>query len=107
MADMPVERLKEATRDRISTAPLKEAGIKTVLDVINAGSLQHLPGIGPTLATRIKGAAQTLWQTTYDEMPARIDIKRRTLQATELLRRLRVWDGVPTKYRRHRRSQSR
>ncbi|MCA9172167.1 MAG: DEAD/DEAH box helicase, partial [Planctomycetales bacterium] len=94
VADMPVERLKEATRDRISTAPLKEAGIKTVLDVINAGSLQHLPGIGPTLATRIKGAAQTLWQTTYDEMPARIDIKRRTPQATELLRRLRVWDGV-------------
>ena len=94
VADMPVERLKEATRDRISTAPLKEAGIKTVLDVINAGSLQHLPGIGLTLATRIKGAAQTLWQTTYDEMPARIDIKRRTPQATELLRRLRVWDGV-------------
>ena len=94
VADMPIERLKEATRDRISTAPLNDAGIKTVLQVINAGSLQHLPGIGPTLATRIKGAAQTLWQTTYDEMPARIDIKRRTSEATELLRRLRVWDGV-------------
>jgi len=94
VAEMPIERLKEATRDRISTAPLNDAGIKTVLQVINAGSLQHLPGIGPTLATRIKGAAQTLWQTTYDEMPARIDIKRRTAEATELLRRLRVWDGV-------------
>ena len=49
---------------------------------------------GPTLATRIRGAAQTLWQTTYDEMPARIDIKNRTAEATQLLRRLQVWDAV-------------
>ena len=94
LADMPIERLKEATRDRISTGPLNDAGIKTVLQVVNAGSLQNLPGIGPTLATRIKGAAQTLWQTTYDEMPARIDIKRRIPEATQLLRKLRVWDEI-------------
>lgn len=94
VAEMPVERLRDATRDRINTAPLKAAGITTVLDVINAGSLEHLPGIGPTLATRMQGAAQTLWQTTFDEMPARIDIKRRTTHATDLLRRLREWDEV-------------
>lgn len=94
IAEMPVDRLKEATRDRISTTPLVDAGIKTVLQVINTPSLQHLPGIGPTLGTRMKGAAQTLWQTTYDEMPARIDIKRRSSEATELLRRLRLWDVV-------------
>lgn len=93
VAEMPIERLKEATRERISTGPLIDASIKTVLQVINAGNLQHLPGIGPTLATRIKGAAQTLWQITYDEMPARIDIKSRTPEATELLRRLQAWDS--------------
>jgi hypothetical protein len=91
---MPVERLKEATRDKIRTAPLTDAGLKTVADVLNYRGLQNLPGIGATFATRIRGAAQTLWQTTYDEMPVRIDIKNRTGEATELLRRLRVWDVV-------------
>lgn len=94
VAEMSVERLKEATRDKIRTGPLTDGGFKTVLDVIRADSLEHLPGIGPTLAMRIKGAAQTLWQTTFDEMPARIDIKRRTAEATELLQRLRAWDEI-------------
>ena len=94
VAEMPVDRLRDATRDRINTAPLKDARIDTVLDVINVGGLQHLPGIGPTLATRMQGAAQTIWQTTFDEMPARIDIKRRTTHATDLLRLLREWDEV-------------
>jgi hypothetical protein len=91
---MTVDRLKDATSGRLSTAPLTDAGITTVLQVINAGNLQYLPGIGPTLATRIKGAAQTLWQTTYDEMPVRVDIKRRSPEATELLRQLRIWDAT-------------
>jgi hypothetical protein len=91
---MPVDRLKEATRDKIRTAPLIDAGLSTVADVLNYRGLQNLPGIGGTYATRIRGAAHTLWQTTYDEMPVRIDIKNRTGEATELLRRLRVWDAV-------------
>ncbi|BBY07106.1 DEAD/DEAH box helicase [Mycobacterium noviomagense] len=94
LADMAVDRLKEATRDKIRIGPLTDAGLSTVKAVMEYRWLENLPGIGPTLATRIRGAAQTLWQTTYDEMPARIDIKNRTTEATELLRRLRVWDAV-------------
>lgn len=95
VTDMPVDRLKEATRDKIRTGPLLEAGLSTVKAVLDRGSgLERLPGIGDVIATRIRGAAQTLWQTTYDEMPARIDIKNRTAEATELLRRLRLWDAV-------------
>ncbi|OMC31129.1 helicase SNF2 [Mycobacterium colombiense] len=94
IVDMPVERLKEATRDKIRTAPLTDAGLKTVADVLNFPGLEALPGIGPVSATRIRGAAQTLWQTTFDEMPVRIDIKNRTAEATALLRQLRVWDAV-------------
>jgi ERCC4-related helicase len=94
VADMGVDRLKEATRDKIRTGPLTDAGLTTVQAVLDYNGLQSLAGIGPTLATRIRGAARTLWQTTYDEMPARIDIKNRTADATELLRRLSVWDGV-------------
>ncbi|MDR7161766.1 DEAD/DEAH box helicase [Arthrobacter sp. BE255] len=95
LADMPVERLKEATRDRLRIGPLTEAGLNTVQAVLDGGILlSHLPGIGATTAIRMRGAAQTLWQTTYDETPVRIDIKSRTPEATELLRRLSAWDAI-------------
>lgn len=94
LGEMGVERLREATRDKIRTTPLIEAGITTVSAVLAHRALATLDGIGPTTAARIQGAAQTLWQTTYDEMPARIDINRRTGQTTELLRCLQVWDRV-------------
>ncbi|UQX11406.1 DEAD/DEAH box helicase [Candidatus Mycobacterium methanotrophicum] len=94
MADMGVDRLREATRDKIRTTPLTDAGITTVSEVLQFPGLDNLPGIGVTTAARILGAAQTLWQTTFDEMPARIDIRARTPEATELLRRLRIWNQL-------------
>lgn len=95
LADMPVERLREATRERLRVGPLTDAGIRTVQAVLDRGhQLENLPGIGATTATRMRGAARTLWQTTYDEMPVRIDINNRTPQSTELLRRLHAWDAV-------------
>ena len=95
LTDMPVERLREATRDRLRISPLTDAGIRTVQAVLDRGTqLEHLPGIGATTATRMRGAARTLWQTTYDEMPVRIDINARTPEATELLRRLSAWDAM-------------
>jgi len=95
LADMPVERLREATRDRLLIGPLVDAGLKTVQAVLDRGAqLQHLPGIGGTTAVRTLGAARTLWQTSYDEMPVRLDIKHRTPEATQLLQRLATWDAV-------------
>lgn len=95
IADMPVDRLKEATRERIRTAPLTDAGIRTVQDVFTYGDrLQHLQGIGATTASRIRGAAQTIWQATYEEMPVRVDIKKPTPQTTELLAALGIWDAT-------------
>jgi SNF2 family DNA or RNA helicase len=40
------------------------------------------------------GAAYALWQATYDEMPIRLDLARRTDEASTLLRRLTAWDAV-------------
>jgi superfamily II DNA or RNA helicase len=95
LAEMPVERLKDATRDRLRIGPLTDAGITTIQAVLDNGDyLEYLPGVGATTATRMWGAAQTLWQTTYDEMPVRVDIKNRTSEATELLRRLGAWDAM-------------
>lgn len=95
MMEMPVDRLKDATRDRLRTAPLADAGIRTIQAVLDRGAqLEHLPGIGVTTAVRIRGAAQTLWQTTYEEMPVCIDIKARTTEGTELIRRLSAWEAM-------------
>ena len=93
LAEMPIERIKEVTRDRLRIKPLTEAGILTIQAILDSeDGLEYLPGIGETTASRILGAAQTLRQTTYDEMPVRIDIKNRTSETTELLRSLSRWD---------------
>ncbi|ADU01204.1 DEAD/DEAH box helicase [Mycolicibacterium gilvum] len=95
LADMSVERLREATRDKIRIGALTANGITTVLDVLaNEEILEHFDGIGQTSATRIRAAARTLRQTTYDEMPMRIDIKNRTPEHTDFLRHLRAWDAA-------------
>jgi hypothetical protein len=95
LTETPVDRLREATRERIRIGPLTDAGITTVQAVLNRdGDLEYLPGIGARTAERMRGAARTLWQTTYDDMPVRIDIKNRTAATTELLRRLSAWDAM-------------
>ncbi|MDO8148736.1 DEAD/DEAH box helicase [Isoptericola sp. b515] len=93
LAGMPVERIKEATRDRLRITPLTDAGLTTVLKLLDYRyPLEALQGIGETTATNIRGAAYTLEQATYDEMPMRIDINNRTTEASEFLRRLGAWD---------------
>ncbi|MBM7829349.1 hypothetical protein JOE59_000054 [Agromyces cerinus] len=93
IAEMPVERIKEATRERVRVAPLADAGIRTVRDVFLAGDrLQHLPGIGVTTATRIRGAAQTIWEATLEEVPVRINPAERTAEASALIRSIAEWD---------------
>lgn len=95
LAEMPVDRLKEATRDRIRVSALLEIGITTVLEVINReNELEFLPGLGEMSAKYIRGAAQTIMQSTFEEMPMRIDIRYRSAEHTALLRCLRRWDAT-------------
>jgi len=95
IAEMPVERLKDATRERIRISPLTDAGIVTIQDVFTyANRLASIQGIGATSAHRIRGAAQTLWQTTYEEMPVRIDIAAPSPQTIDLVRHLATWDAT-------------
>ncbi|MEV4900128.1 DEAD/DEAH box helicase [Citricoccus sp. NPDC055426] len=95
---MDVERLKDVTAERLTTGPLVDAGITTVLQVWDRGTeLEALPGVGRTTATRLRGAARTLWDLTVDATPLRFDPADptgRTQQATELLRRTRAWERL-------------
>jgi superfamily II DNA or RNA helicase len=94
LQEMPVDALRTATRGRLHLNALTSAGITSIQGVLDHGrSLMRLPGIGETSAWRMLGAAQSLWQTTYDEMPVRIDIKNRHPETTQLLRRLAEWDS--------------
>lgn len=92
---MHVERLKDVTADRLATGPLVDAGITTVLQVWDRGrELEALPGVGRTTATRLRGAARTLWDLTVDSTPLRLDPAERTDAATELLSRTSVWETL-------------
>ena len=47
-----------------------------------------------TTGNRMVGAARTIWQTTVDEMPVRIDIKNRSASTAALLKAMRAWDAA-------------
>ena len=92
---MPVERLKDATSGQLRISALTGAGIRTVQQVLDQGArILSLPGVGETTGNRMVGAARTIWQTTVDEMPVRIDIKNRSSAATDLLKAMRAWDAA-------------
>ncbi|HTJ35923.1 MAG TPA: DEAD/DEAH box helicase [Dactylosporangium sp.] len=94
LREMPLDALKEATRDRLLLGPLAAAGINTVHEVLKRGmSLPALPGVGETSARRVLAAARTLQRTAHDEMPVRIDIAKRHPETTQLLRCLAEWDS--------------
>ncbi|GAA2388724.1 DEAD/DEAH box helicase [Dactylosporangium salmoneum] len=94
LQEMPLEALKDATRDRLRLGPLADAGVTTVQEVLHRGkALATLAGVGETSARRMLGAARTLQRTTYDEMPVRIDIAKRHPETTHLLRCLAEWDA--------------
>lgn len=95
VAEMPVERLKDATNGQLRISALIGAGIKTVQQVLDQGGrILSLPGVGEITGNRMVGAARTIWQTTVDEMPVRIDIKNRSASATTLLKAMRAWDAA-------------
>ncbi|WP_308122449.1 DEAD/DEAH box helicase [Streptomyces sp. WAC04114] len=95
LTEMPVERLKDATSGRLRINALTGAGIGNVQQVLDqASQMRSLPGVGETTGNRMVGAARTIWQTTLDEMPVRIDIKNRSQATTKLLTALRTWDAA-------------
>ncbi|MDX3352481.1 hypothetical protein PV703_03905 [Streptomyces sp. ME01-24h] len=65
LAEMPVERLKDATSGQLRINALIDAGIRNVQQVLDQRSrLRSLPGVGETTGNRMVGAARTIWQTT-------------------------------------------
>ena len=92
---MPLEALKPMTRGQLSLKPLLAAGVTNVQTLLDrASSLESIRGVGRETARRALGAAMSLFQITREDTPVRIDVKERSSATTELLERLRAWDGV-------------
>ncbi|TDD97233.1 DEAD/DEAH box helicase [Actinomadura rubrisoli] len=76
---IPVARLKDVTGGRLRLGPLEQAGLATVLDVLDSTPyrLQLLPGIGPQTASQLHAAAGQLAEAAERTAGIRIDVERR------------------------------
>lgn len=95
LSEMPVERLRDTASGPMRLGAVTAAGIRTIQDVLDSDAiLMFTDGVGDKTKDRIRAAALTLRQITFDETPVRIDIESRTPEATELLRSLGAWDSI-------------
>ncbi|MFF0523833.1 DEAD/DEAH box helicase [Actinomadura nitritigenes] len=87
LAEIPVARLKDVTDGRLRLAPLEQAGLATVLDVLDATQyrLQLVPGVGPQTAAQIQAAARSLAEAAECAAGIRIDVGRRDPATTALV----------------------
>ncbi|MEU6749280.1 DEAD/DEAH box helicase [Spirillospora sp. NPDC046719] len=87
LAEIPVARLKDVTDGRLRLAPLEQAGLTTVLDVLDATQyrLQLVPGVGPQTAAQIQAAARSLAEAAERAAGIRIDAGRRDPATTALV----------------------
>lgn len=93
LAQMPVERLRDATRERLRVTALQEAGLTTVRDVLDRGLLvRGVPGVGEVTARRMVGAAETLRTLAREDAAVTLDPTDRTPEAGHLLRALHTWE---------------
>ena len=93
LAQMPLERLREATRERLRVNALADAGITDVHQLLARGmSIQAIPGIGEVTARRMLGAAQTLHTLAQQDASITLDPSDRIPEAGHLLARLRHWE---------------
>ena len=93
LGQMPVDRLREATRERLRVNALVEHGITTVRDVLARGQRLHaVPGVGEVTGRRMLGAAETLRTMAREDSAVTLDPAHRTGEATRLLVALHTWE---------------
>jgi hypothetical protein len=77
---MPVDRLRELIRGRVTFAPVRDAGLDTVGAVLTADAetLGRIPGVRRKTATRIMTAARQMRESVGECTRVRIDPDART-----------------------------
>jgi superfamily II DNA or RNA helicase len=90
---MPVDRLRDLIRGKVTFAPLIDAGVETVGKVLAAGAeLRRIPGVGRRAAKRIMAAASQMRESVEEGTRVRIDPDTRTPEQTALVAALRRYE---------------
>jgi superfamily II DNA or RNA helicase len=91
---MPVDRLRDLIPGKVTFAPLVDAGVETVGQVLATGpeALRRIPGVRRRAAKRIMAAAAQLRESVKDGTRVRIDPDARTPEQTVLIAALRRYE---------------
>ncbi|HYK66584.1 MAG TPA: DEAD/DEAH box helicase [Streptosporangiaceae bacterium] len=91
---MPVDRLQEHIRSRVTLAPVRDAGLHTVGAVLAAGTdaLGRIPRVRRRTAKRIMAAAWHMRGSVEQRTRVRIDPDARTPEQTALIAALRRYE---------------
>ena len=90
----PVDRLQASAGRKVMVAPLIDAGVETVGQVLAAGAdgLRQVPGVRRRAARRIVGAAAELRASLIERTRVRIDPDARTPEQSALVAALRRYE---------------
>ena len=91
---MPVDRLRELIRGRVTVAPVRDAGLDTVGAVLSAGAeaLGRIPRVRRRTARRLMAAAGQMRESVEESTRVRIDPDARTPEQTALIAALRRYE---------------
>ncbi|MEU2772686.1 DEAD/DEAH box helicase [Streptomyces sp. NPDC007162] len=89
---IPVTRLQDVTEGRLRLGGVERSGLRTVGDVLDAGSyrLRQIPGVGQRTVDQMLAAARRLRDAVHETVAVHIDVDRPDPGTTALVRALHV-----------------
>ncbi|MFJ6483083.1 DEAD/DEAH box helicase [Streptomyces sp. NPDC091682] len=92
LATIPVARLKEVTEGRLRLGEVERSGLRSVGQVLDAGSyrLRQIPGVGQRTAEQVIAAARQISDAVRETIAVHIDVDRPEPRTTALVTALHV-----------------
>ncbi|GAB2443368.1 DEAD/DEAH box helicase [Streptomyces incanus] len=89
---IPVARLKEVTEGRLRLGEVERSGLRSVRQVLDAGSyrLRQIPGVGQRTADQVIAAARQISDAVRETIAVHIDVERPEPRTTSLVMALHV-----------------
>ncbi|KQX58844.1 helicase SNF2 [Streptomyces sp. Root66D1] len=89
---IPVARLKEVTEGRLRLGEVERSGLRSVREVLDAGSyrLRLIPGVGQRTADQVIAAARQIADAVRETVAVHIDVDRPEPRTTALVTALHV-----------------
>ncbi|MFI5861846.1 DEAD/DEAH box helicase [Streptomyces sp. NPDC051546] len=89
---IPVARLKEVTEGRLRLGEVERSGLRSIRQVLDAGSyrLRQIPGVGQRTADQVIAAARQISDAVRETIAVHIDVDRPEPRTTSLVMALHV-----------------